>query len=105
MLEQEIHALLFASGATRSIDVSDILGLGSRNMRLSRLQCDMGSLRERSSEIVRPILTVLKRHLSVCHSVSLSGNPLADADVDELGMPHAFVIAVQVATNKLQQTS
>lgn len=85
ILEQEVHALLFASESIRCLDVSDVLGLaGRKNNRLSRLQCDMASLSKTTSEILRPFLELLRRKLCVCHSISLSGNPVAAGDLDEL---------------------
>ncbi|KJZ78965.1 hypothetical protein HIM_01738 [Hirsutella minnesotensis 3608] len=84
ILEQEIHAITFASESIRYIDLENVLGLQGSTRRQSRLKCDFGSLRAMSSELLRPILMLWRQQLSVCHSVSLSGNPLDPADVDEL---------------------
>ncbi|POR37921.1 Uncharacterized protein TPAR_01874 [Tolypocladium paradoxum] len=84
ILEQEVHALMFASESIRSIDMANVLGLQSSNQRQSRLQCDYGNLRKMSSEMLRPILMLWREQMCVCHSISMSGNPVAPQDVDEL---------------------
>ncbi|KHN95101.1 leucine rich repeat protein [Metarhizium album ARSEF 1941] len=84
ILEQEIHALLFASESIRSLDMSDILGIGNKKNRLSRYQYDLTSLSKATSEILRPFLELWRRQLCICHSISLSGNPIAPEDLDEL---------------------
>ncbi|PHH77678.1 hypothetical protein CDD80_330 [Ophiocordyceps camponoti-rufipedis] len=80
ILEREMHALTFASESIRSIDLTEVLGDWGQN----RPQRDLGSLRSITSELVRPLLMLWKQQLCVCHSISLSGNPLAPQDVDEL---------------------
>lgn len=87
LLEQEVHALLFASESIRSLDMSNISGLGAKTNRLRRSQHDIASLSQTSSEILRPFLELLRRQLCVCHSLSLSGNPIACQDLDDLGKP------------------
>ncbi|KAK5990243.1 hypothetical protein PT974_08509 [Cladobotryum mycophilum] len=75
VLEQEIHALMFASESIRSVDFTrqPIRGQGnSANLKLV------------SSEMMSPILMLLRRQLCHCHSISVSGNLLAPTDVDEL---------------------
>ncbi|KND95287.1 hypothetical protein TOPH_00485 [Tolypocladium ophioglossoides CBS 100239] len=84
ILEQEVHALMFASESIRSIDMTNVLGLQSPNQRQSRLQCDYSSLRKMSSEMLRPMLALWRERMCVCHSISMSGNPVAPQDVDEL---------------------
>ncbi|KAG6259721.1 hypothetical protein E4U24_000036 [Claviceps purpurea] len=84
LLEQEVHALLFASESIRSLDMSNISGLGAKTNRLRRSQHDMTSLSQISSEILRPFLELLRRQMCVCHSLSLSGNPIACQDLDDL---------------------
>ncbi|PHH76024.1 hypothetical protein CDD82_4165 [Ophiocordyceps australis] len=84
VLEQEVHALTFASESIRSIDMSNILGLQSLKPRQSRLQCDYDDLRARSSEVIRPILMLWKQQSCVCHSLVLSGNPIASQEVEDL---------------------
>ncbi|PFH61342.1 hypothetical protein XA68_17591 [Ophiocordyceps unilateralis] len=80
ILEREMHALTFASESIRSIDMTEVLGDWGQN----RSQCDFGSLRSTTSELLRPMLMLWKQQLCVCHSISLSGNPLGSQDVDEL---------------------
>lgn len=84
ILEQELHALTFASESIRSIEMTNVLGLHHANRRRSRSQCDYDGLRKTSSEMLRPMLVLWKQQLCACHSVSLSGNPIAPHDVDEL---------------------
>ncbi|KFG83093.1 leucine rich repeat protein [Metarhizium anisopliae] len=84
ILEQEIHALLFASESIRSLDMSNVLGLGDKANRLSRYQYDLTSLSKTTLEILRPFLELWRRQLCICHSISLSGNPIALDDLDEL---------------------
>ncbi|PHH91376.1 hypothetical protein CDD83_684 [Cordyceps sp. RAO-2017] len=83
-LEQEMHALTFASESIRSVDMTNVLGLQSKDRRQGRLNCDLGRLHAMSSEMFRPMLMLWRHQLCVCHSISLSGNPLAPQDVDEL---------------------
>ncbi|OAA43103.1 leucine rich repeat protein [Metarhizium rileyi] len=84
ILEQEIHALLFASESIRSLDMSNVLGMGNRGNRLSRYQYDLASLSKTTSEILRPFLELWRRQLCICHSIFLSGNPVSPSDLDEL---------------------
>ncbi|KYK57827.1 leucine rich repeat protein [Drechmeria coniospora] len=84
ILEQEIHALVFASESIRSVDVTNVFGLQGGNRKLSRAQCDLDSLRAMSSEMLRPILMLWSLQMCVCQAISMSGNPLALGDVDEL---------------------
>lgn len=86
ILEQEMHALTFASESLRSIDMTNVLGLHDSNMQQSRMQRDYGSLRKMSSEVLRPVLMLLRRQLCVCHSIFMSGNPISPNDADDLGM-------------------
>lgn len=65
--------------------MTNVLGLQSSSQRQSRLQCDYGSLRKMSSEMLRPMLMLWREQMCVCHSISMSGNPVAPHDVDELG--------------------
>ncbi|KAG6017543.1 hypothetical protein E4U43_000932 [Claviceps pusilla] len=83
ILVQEIHALLFASESIRSLDMSNILGLGTKSNRLSRFQHDLTSLSKTTSEILQPFLELLRRQLCVCNSLSLSGNPISCHDLDD----------------------
>lgn len=84
ILGQEVHALLFASESIRSLDMSNVLGLGTKSNRLSRYEHDLTNLSKTTSEILQPILELLRRHLCVCNSISLSGNPMSSNDLDEL---------------------
>lgn len=85
IIEQEIHALLFASEATRSLDLTNVSGQQTKSRRMSRLQSDLAHAHKMSSEVMRPMLMLLRRQLSVCHSISMSGNSIAPGDLDELG--------------------
>ncbi|KAG6040421.1 hypothetical protein E4U41_000621 [Claviceps citrina] len=84
LLEQEVHALLFASECIRSLDMSNVLGLGTKSNRLSRFQHDLATLSKTTSEILQPFLELFRRQLCVCNSLSLSGNPIAFHDLDDL---------------------
>ncbi|KAG6004316.1 hypothetical protein E4U21_001175 [Claviceps maximensis] len=84
ILEQEVHALLFASESIRSLDMSNVLGLGTKSNKLSRFQHDLASLSKTTSEILQPFLELLRRQLCVCNSLSLSGNPISCHDLDDL---------------------
>ncbi|KAG5984302.1 hypothetical protein E4U55_005365 [Claviceps digitariae] len=86
ILMQEVHALLFASESIRSLDMSNVLGLGtkSNSNRLSRFEHDLASLSKTTSEILQPFLELLRRQLCVCNSLSLSGNPISCHDLDDL---------------------
>ncbi|KAG5937719.1 hypothetical protein E4U53_008148 [Claviceps sorghi] len=85
ILEQEVHALLFASESIRSLDMSNILGLGTKsNNRISRFQHDLASLSKTTSEILQPFLELVRRQLCVCNSLFLSGNPISCPDLDDL---------------------
>ncbi|KAK2592971.1 hypothetical protein QQS21_009338 [Conoideocrella luteorostrata] len=84
ILEQEIHALLFASESIRSLDMSNISGLEGGSNGLGQCQHDLTSLTKITSEILQPFLELLRRQLCVCHSISLSGNPVSSGDLDEL---------------------
>ncbi|KAL7798396.1 hypothetical protein V8C37DRAFT_201248 [Trichoderma ceciliae] len=85
ILEQEIHALIFSSESIRNIDLTNTVGL----QRPKRPQTGRGSInhsamRKMSSEIIRPLSMLLKTQLCHCHSISMSGNPIAPGDVAEL---------------------
>lgn len=92
ILGQEVHALLFASESIRSLDMSNVLGLGTKSNRLSRYEHDLANLSKTTSEILQPILELLRRQLCVCNSISLSGNPMSSDDLDELGMSVILII-------------
>lgn len=77
--------MTFASESIRSFDLANVFGLQTTDRVQSRLKCDMESLRTMSSELLRPMLILWREQLCACHSVSLSGSPLARSDVDELG--------------------
>lgn len=36
--------------------------------------------------MLRPILMLARAGLCMCHSIAMSGNPLSQADIDDLGM-------------------
>lgn len=46
---------------------------------------DYTGLRKMSSELLRPMLMLMRRQLFHCHSLTMSGTPLAHQDVEELG--------------------
>lgn len=83
MLEQEIHSLMFASDSTRSIDLSNTLALYDPVTQQRRMLSDVAGLEKKSAEMFRPIMELLRRQLSHCHSLYLTGNPLSEDDVDE----------------------
>ncbi|KAJ6446376.1 leucine rich repeat protein [Purpureocillium lavendulum] len=83
ILEQEIHALTFTSESIRSIDLTNTLGLQT-SQRLSRFQYDHEALCKKSSELLRPILMLWRQQMSVCQGISMSNNPIAPGDMDEL---------------------
>ncbi|KAF5005852.1 hypothetical protein FDECE_7737 [Fusarium decemcellulare] len=80
VLSQEMHALAFSSESIRSMDLRNILGSRSSVGRSK----DPEGARRVSSEVLRPILMLLKRRSCLCHSITMSGNLLAPADVEEL---------------------
>lgn len=77
--------MTFTSESIRSIDLANCLGLQHGSQRLSRLQRDLDGLCKKSSEFLRPILTLWRQQMCVCQSVILSGNPIAFGELDELG--------------------
>lgn len=83
VLEQEIHSLLFASDSLRSINLCNVLGLYDPKTRQRRM-LNIAGLEKTTSELLRPIMELLKRQLSHCHSIALSGNPISAEDADEL---------------------
>lgn len=83
---QEIHALVFASESIKGIDLANVWGLQNSNKPHSRVSVDYTSMRKMSSEILRPLLMLLRQQLSTCRSISISDNPLAFSDVGELGL-------------------
>ncbi|KAM4054739.1 leucine rich repeat protein [Hirsutella rhossiliensis] len=109
ILGQEMHALTFASESIRSIDLNNVLGLQIADRRQSRLKCDLGSLRTMSSELLRPMMMLWREQLCACHSVSLSGNPLALPDVDEfaniLVLDHVHFKKLDLARFEMMQNT
>ncbi|KAF7558668.1 hypothetical protein G7046_g5497 [Stylonectria norvegica] len=102
ILVQEIHALVFASESIRSIDLTSILGSRSSMTRQSRTQIDYEDLRKMSSEVLRPINLLLRQQLSYCHGLTLSGNPLASGDVEDLAK---LLVLDHVCFKKLELAS
>lgn len=86
VLTQEFHALAFGSESIRSIDLTNCLGVQAKRSSRTRASTDLAAYRKTSSEILRAILMLTRAELSVCNSITFSGNPLAQGDVDELGM-------------------
>lgn len=84
VLEQEIHSLLFASDSIRSINLSNVLGLYHYQTRQRLMITGVDKLEKHTSELLRPIMELLKRQLSHCHSIILSGNPICTDDAEEL---------------------
>ncbi|KAF4335127.1 NLRC3, partial [Fusarium beomiforme] len=80
VLSQEMHALAFSSESIRSMDLKNILGPRSTIGRAK----DPEGARRVSSEVLRPILLLLKRQACLCHSITMSGNLIAPGDVEEL---------------------
>lgn len=80
VLSQEMHAVAFSSESIRSIDLRNILGSRSTIGRTK----DPEGARKVSSDVLRPILMLLRRQACLCHSISMSGNLIAGADVEEL---------------------
>ncbi|KAK3187246.1 hypothetical protein K4F52_003877 [Lecanicillium sp. MT-2017a] len=84
-LEQEIHSLVFASDSIRSIDLSNTLGLYDPVTQQRRILTDVAGIEKMSSEMIRPIVELLRRQLSHCHSIYLTGNMLSEEDVEDFG--------------------
>ncbi|KAM0204621.1 hypothetical protein ACHAPI_000388 [Fusarium lateritium] len=80
VLSQEMHALAFSSESIRSMDLRNILGPRSTIGRSK----DPEGFRRVSSEVLRPILLLLKRQACLCHSITMSGNLISPNDVEEL---------------------
>lgn len=80
VLSQEMHALAFSSESIRSMDLRNILGSQSTTRRSK----DHEGARRVSSEVLRPILMLLRRQACLCHSITMAGNLLAPSDVEEL---------------------
>lgn len=76
---------MFASESIRSIDLSNILGFQTVITRQNRLKFDPEQARRLCSEVLRPILLLLKNQQCLCNGIILDGNPLASADVEDLG--------------------
>ncbi|CAG9971837.1 unnamed protein product [Clonostachys byssicola] len=83
VLTQELHSLAFASESVRSIDLTNVLGLQTRGNQQSRTQPDYTKLCKTSSEMLRPITLLARGQLQTCHTINMSGNPVAVDDIEE----------------------
>ncbi|OAA74630.1 leucine rich repeat protein [Akanthomyces lecanii RCEF 1005] len=84
VLEQEIHSLLFASDSIRSINLSNVVGLYEPKTHIRRMITDTTTFETKTFELLRPIMELLRRQLSHCHSIVLSRNPISKAGADDL---------------------
>ena len=85
VLSQEFHALMFASESIRSLDLTNIFGFQSGMSRQSRSRIDPEQSRRVCSEVLRPILLLMKHQLCFCNGLILNDNILASSDIEELG--------------------
>jgi hypothetical protein len=85
VLTQELHSLAFASESIRSIDLTNVLGIQTRGNQQSRTQPDYTKLCKTSSEMLRPITLLARGQLQTCHTINMSGNPVAVDDIEEFG--------------------
>lgn len=65
--------------------MTNVLGLKDARVHGSKVSMDRDMYRRSSSEILRPILLLAKQELLQCHSIAMSGNPLARGDIDDFG--------------------
>lgn len=77
LLHQEIHGLAFCSENIRQIDFTNCF----RNLPTQRRVAAQG---DPGLQILTPLLDLLKLGLTKCNRVILSGNPLGQADLEEL---------------------
>lgn len=90
VLSQEIHALMFASESIRSIDLTNALGPRTTKPAHSRADDDARHL-QLSSELIRPLMMLMKAQICLCQSILFRGNLLAPNDVDDLGTFQAML--------------
>ena len=83
VLTQEIHALMFSSESIKVIDFTNSLGSRIQGSH-HRSSTDYAALEQMSSELIRPMMMLMRWGLFHGHSVSMAGNHLGPADVDEL---------------------
>lgn len=102
VLSQEFHALVFASESIRSLDLTNIYGARNASSRQIQPRADSTQTQQLSSEILRPILLLLRQQLSLCHGFSLNGNALAEADIEDLG---TLLVLDNVHLKKLELNS
>ncbi|CAM1505561.1 Fc.00g111980.m01.CDS01 [Cosmosporella sp. VM-42] len=84
VLTQEFHALVFASESIRNIDLTNVLGAQNLTKRQSQAKVDLEQCRQYFSEVLRPILILIKNQLCLCHGITVTGNPLSLGDVEDL---------------------
>src|SRR5688572_17053655 len=80
-----MHNVLFASDSVRSIDLTNVIDHKDLALRHARLQISESRAAQAGTEILRPILMLLRRQGSLCSSICISNNPLRPAEVDDLG--------------------
>lgn len=85
-MTQELHAVVFASESIRSIDLTNTVGVRNHRNKQNRGPTDYASYRKSSSEMLSPLLMLSRRQLGMCQSFAMSGNPVAQSDIDDLGM-------------------
>ena len=77
LLRQEIHGLAFCSEKIRQIDFTNCL----RSLPVQRQMTAQG---DPGLQVFTPILNLLKLGLTKCNRFILKGNPLGQADLEEL---------------------
>jgi hypothetical protein len=85
LLAQEMHNVLFASDSVRSIDLTNVIDHKDLVLRHARLQVSEDRAFKAGTEILRPLLMLLRRQGSLCSSICVSSNALCPAEIDDLG--------------------
>ncbi|KAH6664331.1 hypothetical protein F5X68DRAFT_161001 [Plectosphaerella plurivora] len=84
ILFQELHALAFTSGSIRRIDLTNVLSSQRSRSAPTRFQQPSTATPPPQMEVARAILLLLRTQNIPLDSLTLSGNPLTSAEVDEL---------------------
>lgn len=85
ILFQEIHAITFTSGSIKKIDLTNVLGSQRKLSTSARFQSLLPAVPQEQSEVARPILLLLRTQNISLDSLLIGGNPLTQAEIDELG--------------------
>jgi hypothetical protein len=60
---------------------------GQQSAKAKSSWTDDAAVHKMTSELIRPLLMLLRSQICHCQTILFSGNPIAPNDVDDLGMP------------------